>query len=462
MTQTADTGTSEVAQMNGFTVGDRVKIVRGILANSAGSYAIVTDFDRGATNLPYLVNPEQGNAQWVYEVEHADHPVGTQVEIVETSVTNNSEYIGRIGKIDQLAKNYETRGGFRYVVGVGGTYIWAAVVKPVEGNEKEENLIGKTVRIIEAYDPDLRNATGVLTKYEDDGSPIVQLKERAGTWSAGESVRVIRVESVEDFEGVSFEDLGYRNQFEPGDQVKDSQGRYFVVSSVGGDNLITRNTRGETAMLRKDDQITKVERVGVGTRVKIVGALMTSLMDDTGEVVAHNGEGDAISYLPYQVRLDRGGLYNVYAVERLGEEKEETATESETTDPRDAEIQSLEAQLKGARESRDKAVNDHIAAMQTIGDRLIEEANNRSWCSEYDEIVEDLNRQLVYELPLRHKDYEVYLDVTLRVRVDVSEQRDADSAADYAKEMMEDQTIDIRGAYDVDVNEIRTYNVEES
>ena len=48
-------------------------------------------------------------------------------------------------------------------------------------------------------------------------------------------------------------------------------------------------------------------------------------------------------------------------------------------------------------------------AISVIGGRLIEEANNRGWCSDYDRIIENVNSEVAsgWELPVRNAQYEV-------------------------------------------------------
>lgn len=52
---------------------------------------------------------------------------------------------------------------------------------------------------------------------------------------------------------------------------------------------------------------------------------------------------------------------------------------------------------------------DAYRAIQIIGDRLIQESEDRQWCSEFDEIIDDVNRALPgwLQLPVREREYEV-------------------------------------------------------
>lgn len=62
-----------------------------------------------------------------------------------------------------------------------------------------------------------------------------------------------------------------------------------------------------------------------------------------------------------------------------------------------------------------EAEQRHHADIETIGERLIREARNRNWCSEYDEIVQSLNRSISVPLPERERDYEVVINGWVRV-----------------------------------------------
>lgn len=66
-------------------------------------------------------------------------------------------------------------------------------------------------------------------------------------------------------------------------------------------------------------------------------------------------------------------------------------------------------------EYRDAAQRQHREDIQRISDTLTQEATDRGWCSEYDELVNSLNRYLHVELETREKDYYVSYTVTVRV-----------------------------------------------
>lgn len=80
------------------------------------------------------------------------------------------------------------------------------------------------------------------------------------------------------------------------------------------------------------------------------------------------------------------------------------------------------------------------AAIQAIGERLIEEAEKRNWCSEFDEIIDNVNASLPgqFQLPTREREYNVSWTETYTITVQRSATvtaRDGDNACDLASEM---------------------------
>lgn len=60
-----------------------------------------------------------------------------------------------------------------------------------------------------------------------------------------------------------------------------------------------------------------------------------------------------------------------------------------------------------------------MRAIAMIGDRLIQESNDRNWCSEFDEIIDDVNSALPdwLHLPTRERDYTVSWTETYYITV---------------------------------------------
>jgi hypothetical protein len=82
-------------------------------------------------------------------------------------------------------------------------------------------------------------------------------------------------------------------------------------------------------------------------------------------------------------------------------------------------------------------------AIRIIGERLLQEADRRGWCDEFDQIIDEVNGELPgpYELPIREKEYEVTWTETFTVTVHRSATYTAKSAED-AEEMAQEEDID--------------------
>lgn len=84
-----------------------------------------------------------------------------------------------------------------------------------------------------------------------------------------------------------------------------------------------------------------------------------------------------------------------------------------------------------------KKAND---AINLIGNRLLQEAEDRQWCSEFDEIIEDVNQHLPAEfrLPARTKDYSVSWTETYTVTVRRTESASEVTSPEFAIEHIRD------------------------
>lgn len=89
----------------------------------------------------------------------------------------------------------------------------------------------------------------------------------------------------------------------------------------------------------------------------------------------------------------------------------------------------LRNRLAVAQRRLEEARELHRGDIETIGERLISEANDRSWCGQYDEIVDELNRDLSVELPTREKEYTVSVDIRVEVRVSATGELEAHNMA---------------------------------
>lgn len=133
----------------------------------------------------------------------------------------------------------------------------------------------------------------------------------------------------------------------------------------------------------------------------------------------------------------------------------------------DAEaIRQLSAQVTGLRAEVDQLMSHlrssrerHQRDITLIGTALMEEAERRDWCGEYDEVVEDLNHKLSVELPTRTREYTV--TYTLTVTVGVTAQNE-DQAVEEARGTMDSIESRIDNNYAGTYCNIDGYEVEES
>lgn len=102
------------------------------------------------------------------------------------------------------------------------------------------------------------------------------------------------------------------------------------------------------------------------------------------------------------------------------------------------------------REKHDTIRQQAFDAINIIGERLIQESQDRAWCSEFDEIIEDVNGKLPgpFLLPTRERDYEVSWTETYTVTVHrstVVTARNEEHACDLV-EIGDADTYDVREA----------------
>lgn len=73
-----------------------------------------------------------------------------------------------------------------------------------------------------------------------------------------------------------------------------------------------------------------------------------------------------------------------------------------------------EQRLLEITERNNKFVDAAHRALQIVGQRLLDEAEQRGWCAEFDEIIDDVNSELPagFELPTRVRNFVVEVTVT--------------------------------------------------
>lgn len=112
------------------------------------------------------------------------------------------------------------------------------------------------------------------------------------------------------------------------------------------------------------------------------------------------------------------------------------------------------------------------SALEIIGERLIQESEDRGWCDEFDRIISEVNESLPgpFALPEREKEYEVSWTETVMVRIDRSitvRARNVDEAMQTAPEEIDSisnsEVVDaVRyGSWEVDEYADHDYEVQE-
>lgn len=87
----------------------------------------------------------------------------------------------------------------------------------------------------------------------------------------------------------------------------------------------------------------------------------------------------------------------------------------------------------------DQSVNKHVADIERIGARLIEESGERGWCSEFDDIIEEMNVDLNCPLPVRQNDFELSVTFTVTVTQNrIVTAPNCDEAIEQLKENLDD------------------------
>lgn len=105
----------------------------------------------------------------------------------------------------------------------------------------------------------------------------------------------------------------------------------------------------------------------------------------------------------------------------------------------------------------------HRSDVEKIGQALIKEANEREWCSQYDDLIDELNTELYEPLPVRMRTYDVTLMVTRTQSQEVVIQvecRDDNDAIGLAEEQFNDDPHLYLSDYDWDSDD--EFEIEES
>ncbi len=124
----------------------------------------------------------------------------------------------------------------------------------------------------------------------------------------------------------------------------------------------------------------------------------------------------------------------------------EVAAEAATADPVELcdpgqpdlrrQVERLDRTVADLRTELDAARRAHHDDIATIGSALLREAEDRDWCQDYDQVIDELNQRLTVPLPERERAWDVSFDV--RVTVHLSHARNADAARDLAADLASD------------------------
>jgi len=98
---------------------------------------------------------------------------------------------------------------------------------------------------------------------------------------------------------------------------------------------------------------------------------------------------------------------------------------------------------------------DHESDIQIIGDALIYEADQRSWCDEYDKFVAGINNQLKVQLPERESEWSVTLTYSVTVRRDfmATDRSDAIEKMESEFDLTDHMHMDNDYSFDVNLEE---------
>lgn len=102
-----------------------------------------------------------------------------------------------------------------------------------------------------------------------------------------------------------------------------------------------------------------------------------------------------------------------------------------------AQIKALQRMLFNANGSSTENARRHKHDIELIGKRLIDEANDRGWCSIYDEVVADLNEHLHLGLQERERSFTVRVTATVTFEIEVENETSADDAREIARDWIE-------------------------
>lgn len=84
---------------------------------------------------------------------------------------------------------------------------------------------------------------------------------------------------------------------------------------------------------------------------------------------------------------------------------------------------------------------NHQKDIETIGNALIEEAEQRDFCSDYDNFIDELNEKLTIDLPVRKKTFQVTVEITRTISTSVTVEVECSHEEDVNDLINEDDSI---------------------
>ena len=267
---------------------------------------------------------------------------------------------------------------------------------------------------------------GILTGFGGLAGPLLTfprniqqyLTNFPGSWSFAWG----EIELIEDTEAPAEEPVGPK-EWEVGDFAYTDRGSVHgviagVIVTVDDATVYLRSTPDFGFTVSKAN-LKECPVIGVGSKVVAHCVTPTQFREDRGVLVEITGmdyagnftgitpNGDEVTFNEWGPALDEVG-----DVDPINEPVTESDSAEQPPAPEpvvepvvDREVENLRRRITNLQSEVDAGKE----AIRIIGGRLIEEANNRGWCSDYDRIIENVNSEVAsgWELPVRNAQYEV-------------------------------------------------------
>lgn len=121
-------------------------------------------------------------------------------------------------------------------------------------------------------------------------------------------------------------------------------------------------------------------------------------------------------------------------------------------------VESSKQRIEQLNQDLDKSRSNHRGDISKIGTRILQEADDRDWCDEFDDIISDLNENLTVPLQRRTRTYKVSFFVRSEVSLSGTVEITA-ANADQAGRLLDENPYDYIGDLDDYIRD-DIYNVE--